>query len=116
MALSCWGAGVVVGDARAGVAAAAGGACEVLSFCAGAGAFDAASSASDDADRRILRLMREEWGPIMTKFLTRVSASRRRTHAISGRNFGPQQRRHASVRHADEGSKQRCQEMGGPRD
>jgi hypothetical protein len=41
-----------------------------LSFCAGAGAFDAASSASDDADRRILRLTREDWEPIMMKFLT----------------------------------------------
>jgi hypothetical protein len=54
--------------------AAAGGACEVLSFCASAGAFEAASSASDDADRRILRLTREDWGPIMTKFLTGVIA------------------------------------------
>jgi hypothetical protein len=111
-----------MGDAGAGVAAggcgtaAAGGGCEVLSFCAGAEAFEAASSASDDADKRILRLMREEWGPIMTKFLTGVTASRRTTRAISGRSFGPQQRRHASARHADEGSKQRCQEMGGPRD
>ena len=64
--LCCWGSGVVVGDAGVGVAAggcgtaAAGGACAVLSFCAGAGAFEAASSASDDAERRILRLTREE--------------------------------------------------------
>jgi hypothetical protein len=41
-----------------------------LSFCANVGAFEAASIASDDADRRILRLTREDWEPIMIKFLT----------------------------------------------
>jgi hypothetical protein len=74
----------MAGAAGAGVAAEEGGGCEVFSFCAGAGAFDVASSASDDADRRILRLTREDWGPIMTKFLTRIGASRRKTHDPRG--------------------------------
>jgi hypothetical protein len=79
VALSCSGAGVVVEVAGAGTgaescgAAAAGGGCEVLSFCAGAGAFDAVNSASDDADKRTLRLAHEEREPNMTKFLTRYS-------------------------------------------
>jgi hypothetical protein len=65
-----------VGDAGADVAAggcgaaALGGACEALSLCADAGAFKAASSASDDADRSNLRLTGKGCGPIMTKFLT----------------------------------------------
>jgi hypothetical protein len=64
---------VVVEDDGGGVAAggcgtiAAGGACEVLSFCARMGALDAASSASDDVERRILRLTREDREPTMTK-------------------------------------------------
>ena len=52
--------------ACAGGAAAAGGACELLSFCASAGALHAASNASDDTDKSVLRLERADRGPNMT--------------------------------------------------
>ena len=93
VALSCWGSGVSVGDAGAGATAGGcGGAGKVLSFCARMGALDAASSASDDAEKRNPALDARGLGTNHDEILTSefpLRSEKRTTHVVIERASYP---------------------------